>query len=228
MRESWLVEDRWWTERPLRRRYWEVVTTCGRNEVVFHDLESGRWWRQRYAGMRASAPLLDRDAPRLVGMPQHRSAIDPGPLAVGTWSGGRFMHFGEPLDDERLSSLIAPDEAIPTVITADVYGTGDADRMLGRAIAGRAARAHVRGRRRRARLLRGRARRAAGAFPASPIRGCADPTGMAAYLRMATERSLERCGIDSFDLLLLHNPDRIGYTERDRVARRWRRCATPG
>jgi aryl-alcohol dehydrogenase-like predicted oxidoreductase len=29
---------------------------------------------------------------------------------------------------------------------------------------------------------------------------------------MATERSLERCGIESFDLLLLHNPDRIGYT----------------
>ncbi len=29
---------------------------------------------------------------------------------------------------------------------------------------------------------------------------------------MATERSLERCGIDRFDLLLLHNPDRIGYT----------------
>jgi len=47
VRESWLVEDRWWTDRPLRRRYWEVVTTCGRNEVVFHDLESGRWWRQR-------------------------------------------------------------------------------------------------------------------------------------------------------------------------------------
>ncbi len=47
MRESWLIEDRWWTDRPLRRRYWEVVTTCGRDEVVFHDLESGRWWRQR-------------------------------------------------------------------------------------------------------------------------------------------------------------------------------------
>ncbi|MGI8429946.1 MAG: hypothetical protein ACR2OB_11740 [Solirubrobacteraceae bacterium] len=47
VRESWLVEDRWWTDRPLRRRYWEVVTSCGRNEVVFHDLESGRWWRQR-------------------------------------------------------------------------------------------------------------------------------------------------------------------------------------
>lgn len=47
VRESWLVEDRWWTERPLRRRYWEVVTECGRDEVVFHELESGRWWRQR-------------------------------------------------------------------------------------------------------------------------------------------------------------------------------------
>jgi aryl-alcohol dehydrogenase-like predicted oxidoreductase len=29
---------------------------------------------------------------------------------------------------------------------------------------------------------------------------------------MATESSLERCGIDQFDLLLLHNPDRTGYT----------------
>jgi hypothetical protein len=45
--ESWLVEDRWWTDRPLRRRYWEVVTASGRDEVVFHDLQSGRWWRQR-------------------------------------------------------------------------------------------------------------------------------------------------------------------------------------
>jgi hypothetical protein len=47
VRESWLMEDRWWTDRPLRRRYWEVVTTCGRDEIVFHDLERGRWWRQR-------------------------------------------------------------------------------------------------------------------------------------------------------------------------------------
>jgi CO dehydrogenase/acetyl-CoA synthase delta subunit len=47
IRESWLVEDRWWTERPLRRRYWEVVTVDGRDEVVFCDLLSGRWWRQR-------------------------------------------------------------------------------------------------------------------------------------------------------------------------------------
>lgn len=47
VRESWMVEDHWWTDRPLRRRYWEVVTACGRDEVVFCDLVSGRWWRQR-------------------------------------------------------------------------------------------------------------------------------------------------------------------------------------
>jgi hypothetical protein len=31
---------------------------------------------------------------------------------------------------------------------------------------------------------------------------------------MATERSLERCGVQRFDLLMLHNPDRIGYTSQ--------------
>jgi aryl-alcohol dehydrogenase-like predicted oxidoreductase len=29
---------------------------------------------------------------------------------------------------------------------------------------------------------------------------------------MATEKSLERCGVDKFDMLMLHNPDSIGYT----------------
>jgi hypothetical protein len=53
IRESWLVEDRWWTAQPLRRRYWEVVTTRGRNLVVFHDLgtaggdeRAGAWFAQ--------------------------------------------------------------------------------------------------------------------------------------------------------------------------------------
>jgi CO dehydrogenase/acetyl-CoA synthase delta subunit len=46
VRESWLVEDRWWTEEPLRRRYWEVVTRDGRNLVVFRELTEGRWYRQ--------------------------------------------------------------------------------------------------------------------------------------------------------------------------------------
>lgn len=47
VRESWLVEDRWWTDRPIRRRYWEVVTVDGRNLVVFREVETGGWLRQR-------------------------------------------------------------------------------------------------------------------------------------------------------------------------------------
>lgn len=47
VRESWLIEDRWWTGAPLRRRYWEVVTTCGRNIVVFRDLQGDRWFSHR-------------------------------------------------------------------------------------------------------------------------------------------------------------------------------------
>jgi hypothetical protein len=48
IRESWVVEDRWWTESPLRRRYWEVVTTHGDLLVLFRELDhEGGWYRQR-------------------------------------------------------------------------------------------------------------------------------------------------------------------------------------
>jgi hypothetical protein len=47
VRESWLIEDRWWTDRPLRRRYWEVITLDGRDLVVFRELEEGHWYRHR-------------------------------------------------------------------------------------------------------------------------------------------------------------------------------------
>jgi len=46
LRESWLVEDRWWSPAPLRRRYWELAGRRGRNVVVFHDLCSNRWFSQ--------------------------------------------------------------------------------------------------------------------------------------------------------------------------------------
>ena len=48
VREEWLVEDRWWTPRPLRRRYFELVLADGRNLVVFREpAEEGRWFEQR-------------------------------------------------------------------------------------------------------------------------------------------------------------------------------------
>jgi aryl-alcohol dehydrogenase-like predicted oxidoreductase len=135
----------------------------------------------------------------------------PGHVALGTWSGGRFMHFGEPLDDERLAALLRPGERAHTVITADAYGAGEADALLGRALQG-VDREDV--------CLVGAIghdfyegeREGAKGFPRFTDPRLRGPDGYAGYIRMATERSLERIGADAFDLLLLHNPDRTGYT----------------
>ena len=63
-------------------------------------------------------------------MTSTQSSLEPTRIALGTWSGGRFMHFGEAIDDERFEALITPDRAIPTVLTADAYGAGEADERL--------------------------------------------------------------------------------------------------
>jgi len=51
VREEWLVEDRWWTPKPLQRRYFELVLEDGRDLVVFREPadppEGGRWFEQR-------------------------------------------------------------------------------------------------------------------------------------------------------------------------------------
>jgi hypothetical protein len=47
VREDWVVEDRWWTGRPLRRRYFELVLESGRNVVVFRDLVAKGWFEHR-------------------------------------------------------------------------------------------------------------------------------------------------------------------------------------
>ena len=49
VREEWHVVDRWWTEAPVNRRYFDVVLETGRNVVVFRDEEAGRWFSQRGA-----------------------------------------------------------------------------------------------------------------------------------------------------------------------------------
>jgi aryl-alcohol dehydrogenase-like predicted oxidoreductase len=132
-------------------------------------------------------------------------------VAVGTWSGGRFMHFGEPLSDERMEALLRPGDGIATLITADAYGAGEADSLLGRALAGVPREDYA---------LVGAIghdfytgeRRGAKGFPRFTDPALRSPDEYADYVRVATERSLERCGVDAFDLLLLHNPDRTGYT----------------
>ena len=49
LREEWRVVDRWWTEEPVSRRYFEVVLETGQNVVVFRDEERGCWFSQRGA-----------------------------------------------------------------------------------------------------------------------------------------------------------------------------------
>ena len=47
VREEWLVEDRWWTPRPLRRHYFELALADGRAVTVFRRGGGGRWYQQR-------------------------------------------------------------------------------------------------------------------------------------------------------------------------------------
>jgi aryl-alcohol dehydrogenase-like predicted oxidoreductase len=96
-------------------------------------------------------------------------------------------------------------------MTADAYGAGEADVVLGRALAGRDRDGFVAVGAVGHDFYEGEREGAKGypRFTDPRLRG---PQDYAGYLRMAAERSLERCGLDRFDLLLLHNPDRTGYT----------------
>jgi aryl-alcohol dehydrogenase-like predicted oxidoreductase len=136
---------------------------------------------------------------------------EPGRAAIGTWSGGRFMRFGEAIAEDRLAALLRPGGGIDTVLTADAYGQGEADRVLGRALAdvprgeysliGAVGHDFYEGER-------------AGpkGFPRFTDPSLRGPDQYEGYLRMAAEASLERIGADCFDVFLLHNPDRIGYS----------------
>jgi aryl-alcohol dehydrogenase-like predicted oxidoreductase len=133
-----------------------------------------------------------------------------GHVAIGTWSGGRFMRFGESIPEARLQALLRPSGGIRTVVTADVYGEGEADILLGRALAGAARSSYD---------LVGAIghdfytgdREGPKGYPRFTDPRLRGPDGYRDYVRMAAERSLDRIGVDSFDLLLLHNPDRRGF-----------------
>ena len=136
---------------------------------------------------------------------------EPGRAAIGTWSGGRFLHFGEAISEDRLAALLRPGEGIDTVLTADAYGQGEADRVLGRALEGTAREDYC---------LVGAVghdfyegeRNGPKGYPRFTDPALRGADQYASYLRKATEASLERIGAAEFDLLLLHNPDRIGYS----------------
>jgi hypothetical protein len=47
VREEWRVADRWWTDEPVRRRYFDLVLETGENVAVFYGLEQDDWFRQK-------------------------------------------------------------------------------------------------------------------------------------------------------------------------------------
>lgn len=138
---------------------------------------------------------------------------DPTQTALGTWSGGKYMHFGAELEHDRLVSLIRPGNGIDTLITADAYGAGGADELASEAIAGLPRESYCMVGAVGHDFYEGERHGAKGfqRFTDPALRG---EDAYADYLRMATEKSLERIGIDQFDLLMLHNPDRTGYTSQ--------------
>src|ERR671936_1142017 len=113
-------------------------------------------------------------------------------VAVGTWSGRRFMRFGEPISDERMAALLRPGGGIDTLITADAYGAGEADALLGRSLAGTPREDYC---------LIGAIghdfyageREGAKGFPRFTDPRLRGPGEYGDYVRMAVERSLERC-----------------------------------
>ncbi len=133
--------------------------------------------------------------------------------AFGTWNGGRFMHFGEPLTDDRFIAVTrrAYEKGIRTFMTADVYGNGAADEMLAKALEGFPRDSYC---------LVGAIghdfyatkRDGAKGFPRFTDPRIRQPQDFAAYLEMAAEKSLQRLKASKFDCLLLHNPDSIGYS----------------
>jgi len=127
------------------------------------------------------------------------------------------MNFGEPLPDERWILLVrhAFERGIRTFITADVYGAGAADELLAKSLSGIprdeyclvGAVGHD--------FYKGQ-RQGSRGYPRFTDPSLRAPAEFADYLRMAAEKSLLHCRADKFDLLLLHNPDSIGYGS-DRV-----------
>ncbi|MEM1294357.1 MAG: aldo/keto reductase [Verrucomicrobiota bacterium] len=133
--------------------------------------------------------------------------------AFGTWSGGRFMHFGEQLDVARIEKLVQQswELGVRTFATSDVYGVGRADELLGRALKGIDRSSYCIAGMLGHDIYDG-VRQGSKGYPRFTDPALRGEEDYEAYLKKAAEKSLERCDTDYFDLVMLHNPDSIGYT----------------
>lgn len=133
--------------------------------------------------------------------------------AYGTWNGGRFLRFGEALDEQHVISLTqhAYERGIRTFLSADIYGNGAADLLLGKALKGIPRDSYCLVGMIGHDFYKGQRVDAKGypRFTETSLRGTLE---YADYIHMATEKGLERCGASHYDCLMLHNPDFTGFS----------------
>lgn len=141
-----------------------------------------------------------------------RSGIEVSPMGLGTWAiGGPTTHgglqsgWGEVNDEQSLAAMRRGLEmGINFIDTADVYGTGHSERLVGEVIAGRRDEVIVATKfgfeydERKREIWGGR--------------------GDAEYVRQACDRSLERLGTDYIDLYQFHLGGYEGDAEETRDA----------
>jgi hypothetical protein len=48
VQDTYRTDDRWWSEEPVARQYYELLLEDGRVVTVFRDEIAGSWWVQRY------------------------------------------------------------------------------------------------------------------------------------------------------------------------------------
>ncbi len=130
-----------------------------------------------------------------------RSGIEVSAVGFGCWaiggpftSGGKPAGWGETDDDESVAALHrALDLGITFFDTADVYGVGHSERVLGRALTGHRDDVVI-------------ATKFGNVFDV-PTRELTGTDVSASYVRAACEASLDRLGTDHVDLYQLHVGD---------------------
>ena len=66
IREDWLVQDRWWTDQPVDRHYFDLVVEPGRRLVVFHDERRRGWFTHEAIGPGTTTGRIPKDPARRV------------------------------------------------------------------------------------------------------------------------------------------------------------------
>ena len=132
--------------------------------------------------------------------------------AYGTWSAGRFMHFGETLSEQRFIDCVqlAYENNVRTFVTADAYGALKADALLAKALRGINRSTYCLVGMIGHDIHQGERQGSKGwqRYTDPDLRGEEE---YADFLKMATEKTLEASETDHFDLCMLHNPSELGY-----------------